>query len=134
MHQNAREADLENALIALSIMLSWHMPMQEYFIIILLTDLTVSGRNVNSSQFPQRNMLNTIWKTSWISRHVFNLSSIEFLFVLLRFNFSNIWKKNYLQGKIFSSFNKIHKFLETINFFTVYCIKFYPQKNLYENI
>lgn len=68
--------------------------MQEYFIIILLMDLTVSGRNMNnSSQFQEGNMLNTIWKTSWISRDVFNLPSIEFLFVLLRFNFSNTRKK-----------------------------------------
>lgn len=89
IHENARDANLENALIALSIILSLHTPMQEYFIIILLTDLKVSGRNMNSSQFPERNMLGTIWKTSWISRDVFNLLSIEFLFVLLGFNFSN---------------------------------------------
>lgn len=135
IHKNARETDLENVLIVLNTMLSLRMPMQEYFIIILLMDLTVSGRNMNnSSQFQERNMLNTIWKTSWISRDVFNLPSIEFLFVLLRFNFSNTWKKNYLQGKIFPSFNKIHKSLEVIIFFTVCCIKLYPQKNLYENI
>lgn len=66
------------------------MPMQEYFIIIRLMDLTVSGRNMsNSSQFHERNMLTTIWKTSWTSMDVFNLPNIEFLFVLLRFNFSN---------------------------------------------
>lgn len=43
-------------------------------------------------------------------------------------------KNNYLQGRIFSSFNKIYQSLETINVFIFYCIKFYPQKNIYKNI
>lgn len=37
-------------------------------------------------------------------------------------------KKNYLQGKISPSFNKIHNSLEIIIFFTVYCIKFHPKR------
>jgi len=66
------------------------MCMHQYFIIIHLTDLTVSGRDTNGIQIPERNMLNAIWKTSWISRDVFSLPSIELLFVLLSLKFSNI--------------------------------------------
>lgn len=39
-----------------------------------------------------------------------------------------------MEGRIFSSFNKIFKSLETIQLFIFYCIKFYPQKKPYENI
>lgn len=68
--------------------------MQEYFIILLM-DLTDSGRDMNGIPSPERNMVNTIWKTSWISRDVFNLPDAKFLSGL--FNFSNTHtKKNYL--------------------------------------
>lgn len=57
--------------------------------IILLMDLTVLERDIKCTQLPEKNMLHTIWKTSWISMGVFNLAYNFLLQRILCLKFSN---------------------------------------------